>query len=375
MKDPFVLAEKLIRLKNGSLDESERQQIEQFFSSDPELADLMAELDSKERIRQELLLISAFDTQKAAARLGAKRKRHIRRLIAWGAAAAVILVAGVNLLVRFAGEPAEEHLYATNDVQISVPTLITSQGEDKILSREALDMTSSSQVLVLEADGTPTDPEAEKAHVRYNTVVIPAGYTYKVQLGDGSVVTLDAGSELRFPETFSGDVREVEFIGNGYFQVAKSGVPFVVKAGDSRLVVYGTSFNLYYSSRLSVAEAVLVEGSIGMSAGSGQEIRITPNQRLCFALRDGSSMQETVDPAEYTAWLENNFKYKAARLDRIVYDISRWYGVDIRLDSGMAEQTYSLEFDKSSSVEWVMASLEKIINRNIKKKGGEYDIE
>ena len=68
----------------------------------------------------------------------------------------------------------------------------------------------------------------------YNRVVIPKGYTYRVELADGSRVTLNAGSELRYPVEFRDSLREVEFRGEGYFEVAKDAAPFVVRAGDGR---------------------------------------------------------------------------------------------------------------------------------------------
>ena len=77
---------------------------------------------------------------------------------------------------------------------------------------------------------------------------------------------MNAGSELRFPNEFRDSLREVEFSGEAYFEVKKSGKPFVVKAGNTRVRVYGTRFNLFYCEKLALSEAALVEGSIGMTA-------------------------------------------------------------------------------------------------------------
>src|SRR5690606_17059906 len=43
-----------------------------------------------------------------------------------------------------------------------------------------------------------------------NTLEIPRGGQFKVVLSDGSEVWLNAGSQLRYPTTFTGDSREVE---------------------------------------------------------------------------------------------------------------------------------------------------------------------
>lgn len=219
-----------------------------------------------------------------------------------------------------------------------------------------------------EADVDTSEP------IRYNRVVIPAGFTYKVRLADGSVVTLNAGSELKFPEEFRDSLREVEFTGEAYFEVEKSDKPFIVKAGDSRVQVYGTRFNLFYSEKLALAEAVLVEGSIGMTA-NGKETKIIPHQRVWYSMKDSLMRTENVDPADYLTWLGNSFKYNRTRLDKIVFDIAQWYGVEIKIAPGLEKQAYSLEFDRSATIDWVVRALGLIIDKPIKTEGGAYYIE
>ena len=131
-----------------------------------------------------------------------------------------------------------------------------------------------------------------------------------VSLPDGSAVVLNAGSELRFPGRFCDSVREVELKGEGYFEVAHSGCPFIVRAGETKVTVYGTRFNLFYSDRLTVTEAVLVEGSIGLMAG-GKETKIRPNQRIRYDSGEAQLQVEEVDADDYIQWLTNNFKYRA----------------------------------------------------------------
>lgn len=59
---------------------------------------------------------------------------------------------------------------------------------------------------------------------------------------------------------------------------------FYRPGSETKVTVYGTRFNLFYSDRLTVTEAVLVEGSIGLMAG-GKETKIRPNQRIRYRFR------------------------------------------------------------------------------------------
>lgn len=53
----------------------------------------------------------------------------------------------------------------------------------------------------------------------YNVVRIPHGGEYITRLPDGSVVHLNAGSELKVPVYFGTESREVWLRGEGFFEV------------------------------------------------------------------------------------------------------------------------------------------------------------
>lgn len=64
-------------------------------------------------------------------------------------------------------------------------------------------------------------------------------------LPDGSVITLDQGSELAYDTGNFGDNRVVEFDGRAYFDIAKqSGQNFIIKADDLEVEVLGTQFEI-----------------------------------------------------------------------------------------------------------------------------------
>ena len=259
--------------------------------------------------------------------------------------------------------------------EITVPILIAAGEGDEIIAYDSLDVEDD----LYEVTGEKEKVERyhmngdRQKEVRYNRIIIPRGYTYQVALADGSRVTLNAGSELRYPENFVDSTREVDFRGEGYFEVAKSDKPFVVRSGDTRVKVYGTKFNFLYSEALRVSEAVLVEGSIGMSVGDG-EVKILPNERVRCSWADSVLRVDQVDPSDFTGWMGTSFRYNGARLDKIMHDFSCWYGVTIHVSEEMRALPYTLEIDKSESIEDVMRMMELILDKTIKKEGGAYFI-
>ena len=83
---------------------------------------------------------------------------------------------------------------------------------------------------------------------------------------------LNAGTEFRYPVSFTENRREVYLSGEAYFEVRQDkNKPFVVWTGEVQIEVLGTAFNVnsYNSDRV---EAVLVEGSVNVSNEAGTKV-------------------------------------------------------------------------------------------------------
>ena len=64
-------------------------------------------------------------------------------------------------------------------------------------------------------------------------------------MDDGSVITLNANSELYFTDDYNKDKREVQLVGEAFFDIAKNEhKPFIVKSRNTEIEVLGTSFNV-----------------------------------------------------------------------------------------------------------------------------------
>jgi transmembrane sensor len=92
---------------------------------------------------------------------------------------------------------------------------------------------------------------------RYST---PVGGTASVPLQDGSKITLNTASSIRVELT--DQERYIELSqGEAYFDVAKDPVrPFVVSAGDKRIVAVGTQFSV--RRNLNSLKVVVTEGKV-----------------------------------------------------------------------------------------------------------------
>ena len=116
-----------------------------------------------------------------------------------------------------------------------------------------------------------------------NTISTKPGSKSKIQLPDGSTVWLNADSRITYNESFRGPNREVQIIGEAYFDIAKDkDHPFIIHANTIDVRVLGTSLNIRSYCNEKNTEAVLIRGSIEVTLRSSpdKKIILQPNEKL-----------------------------------------------------------------------------------------------
>jgi transmembrane sensor len=209
--------------------------------------------------------------------------------------------------------------------------------------------------------------------VVYNTISTARGNQYQLILADGSKVWLNSASSLRFPTSFTGDSREVELDGEGYFEIAtlrlRSGqkMPFHVKTKTQDVEVLGTHFNVNaYNDEASV-KTTLLEGSVKVRQWSmingqlktGNEAMLKPGEQ---AVLPGAHSSFTIDHSpdidQVMAWKNGWFEFDNTDIRAIMRQISRWYDVDIRYETKTGNETYGGRISRNINLSNILKMLE-----------------
>jgi len=138
-------------------------------------------------------------------------------------------------------------------------------------------------------------------------------------LPDGSVLHLAADSAVGLE--FGDGRRQVELRrGEAFFEVRPGlPAPFTVTAGDARIRVVGTRFNVGRFG--DDAEVTVTEGVVEVAAGPAT-VRLTAGQQV--AAENGTlSAIGTVDPADAAAWMQGRLVFHRRPLDRVVAALQR----------------------------------------------------
>ena len=168
-------------------------------------------------------------------------------------------------------------------------------------------------------------------------------------LEDKSTILLSPGSSLSFPVPFSKSRREVELVGNAFFDITRNlEKPFYVYCGGAVTQVVGTSFWVKTESKGIKCQAVEVEVKTGKvsvyghsSKPSGrlsdpmlyklQGVILTPNQKVVFFPDNNHLIPGLVDqPALITpAKLTPSFIYNDTPLTQVFSGLEKGYGIEI----------------------------------------------
>lgn len=114
---------------------------------------------------------------------------------------------------------------------------------------------------------------------------MPAGSRTNIVLPDGTEVSLNAGSVLRYCRGFGIRERDVTLDGEGYFKVAKNEkIPFFVNTNGVQVKVVGTVFNVRAYDDDNYVMVSLLEGRVNLATLSGSVMKLFPSEQA-FTIR------------------------------------------------------------------------------------------
>jgi transmembrane sensor len=170
--------------------------------------------------------------------------------------------------------------------------------------------------------------------VAFKKITNPKGQRTRIKLPDESIVYLNASSTLTFPEVFSGPERTVELTGEAFFEIIKDPTkPFVVRTGNIKTVVLGTSFNVRSFEADSSIDVSLVAGKVrvvrGHTAAGNHEHALLPGEQLTYHKGDGSFEKSNFKVLDATGWKDGVLVFNNTDFAGFIEKLEQWYGVEI----------------------------------------------
>ena len=196
----------------------------------------------------------------------------------------------------------------------------------------------------------------------------PSRLTSKITLADGTVVTLNSETQLKYPTAFKGDHREVYLNGEAFFDVKKDAQhPFIVHTEKINIKVLGTTFDLKAYKTDSHTEATLITGAIQVSMKDLPEKQILLKPTEKFSLQHQA--QNATDAPLYsiiplneteTSWMNHKLVFKNETFDILANSLSRWYGLQIVFKNESLKNSRFTGFFEKENISQALKALQLI---------------
>jgi ferric-dicitrate binding protein FerR (iron transport regulator) len=212
------------------------------------------------------------------------------------------------------------------------------------------------------------------ADIAWQTMSTGVGMRGKVELADGSHVTLNSGSEIQYPTRFSKGIREVKLTGEAFFEVSQDRKhPFIVNTGIMNVEVTGTTFNVSAYNDETPVSVILASGSVNLFSGDWDnrtEIgSLRPGQAGKFDSESKELSVTNVDTEKYLAWKDGNIIFKDDPMSDVIKRLERWFNVDIYVvDNEILNNEFTAKFhDETLAQVLTLIKLSSGIDYSIEK--------
>ena len=200
-----------------------------------------------------------------------------------------------------------------------------------------------------------------------NTLMANRGQTIEETLPDGSIITLNAESQIAYGSAFGKGNRNITLMGEAYFDVEKNNVPFTIQAGEATVTVVGTEFNV--RARNDQIEVAVNEGIVKVIS-EDSTITLTAGQMTSFFQGDFPNLFGSLPFQGYPGWVQNQLMFHKTELLFVCQEIGRRFDVKIELmDKNLEPITVTGVID-ALDIKSVLSTLTFLTQRNYESKDG-----
>ena len=215
--------------------------------------------------------------------------------------------------------------------------IVLSSGDDQVVinndaSQEKGNKIFSKTNLIQKSNLLIYNDSLELNELVYHTLKVPYGKRFNILFSDGSKVSLNSGSILKYPVKFlSNQKREVFLQGEAYFDVAedKSNL-FVVNSEGINVEVHGTKFMVKNYSEDSNSDIILVSGSVKIQNSLNKiSLLLKPGHKGSVNKVDFKITETKVNTNIYTSWIHGEVIFRMETFGQILKKLERLYNVTI----------------------------------------------
>ncbi len=201
------------------------------------------------------------------------------------------------------------------------------------------------------------------------------GQRLALHLGDGTQVTLAPGSVLRRPSDYGVRERRLELTGEAYFVVTYDSTRlFTVRTRTLLTQDLGTRFDVRAYDDEPASAVVVAEGRVALRPERARKPTVlTPGQLARMGEGGDVMVKSGVSVDRYLAWTQGRLVFRDTPLREVASQLERWYDVEVRLPSELAELRVTGVF-ADEPVTQVLDAVARSLDLRIQRVGGSYEL-
>lgn len=214
------------------------------------------------------------------------------------------------------------------------------------------------------------------ASVEWIEYKVPVGSNQRLVLSDSTELFLNAGTRITYPSVFTGDERKI-FVDGEVFAHVKSDPehPFIISAGDTKLKVYGTTFNYKAYDDNDCVEVLLFDGSVNLDVNVGKEersVKMSPGYMVQYERKTGAVDMQTFDRTSYRPFSDSrSLHFFNLTMRDIALDLTRYFGTRIVvMDEKLANTHFLAYFTNNETLDQILSSMNTDRKMKITRKDG-----
>jgi transmembrane sensor len=189
----------------------------------------------------------------------------------------------------------------------------------------------------------------------------PADRHIAVTLPDKSTVWLNKNSEIKYPEDFEEETREVSLKGEAFFEIAKNiKKPFLIAANGTVTKVLGTSFNVRALEEDNEVAVTVVSGKVAFYEEGSPDVQLTllPGDNGIFNKNKKNLTKSGEVKDNFLAWKTGILVFENAKLQEVFKSLESQYPYEITVTSPRILDCKITSSYQNSPIEKILKELE-----------------
>jgi transmembrane sensor len=192
----------------------------------------------------------------------------------------------------------------------------------------------------------------------------------KVDMPDGSLISLNRNSSITYPKKFNRK-RELVLNGEAFFEVyADPGNPFIIKSGKVRIEVIGTSFNVIAHKQESIVQVYVESGKVAVYDDKNDPVHknfLEKGDRMIYSRESGMRSVQPNKDLNYKSWRTGVYQFENSSLQYVMSLLEKNFQTNIELVNPLLNECRINVSFQDKSLEYILETITETLDLELVK--------